>query len=99
MLARQVDLDYLGGSSFEPYKDSDHKMLCVSIRLDKARRRMSDYWKFNSSLLDQLELMLKQELSGAIIGNCWWGKLKNSTRSFATNNSRRLGNRAKSSKV
>ena len=52
MLARQVDLDYLGGPSFEPYKESDHKMLCVSIRLNKTRRRMSAYWKFNSSLLD-----------------------------------------------
>ena len=64
MLARQVDLDYFGDPSFEPYKDSDHKILCVSIRLYKARCLMSGYWKFNSSLLgvtdfqDQLELML-----------------------------------------
>ena len=53
----------------------------VSIRLDKARSRMSGYWKFNSSLLaeddfrNQLELMIKRELSGAIIGNSRWGKL------------------------
>ena len=47
----------------------------VSIRLDKARCRMSGYWKFNSSLLaeadfrNQLELMIKRELTGAIMGN------------------------------
>ena len=96
MSARWVDVDYLGGPSFEPYKDSDHKMLCVSIKLDKARCRISGHWKFNSSLLDwkdfqdQLELMLKRELLGAIIGNSWWGKLKDSIRSFAADYSRRL---------
>ena len=74
MLVKRVDLDYLGGPSFDTYKDSDHKFLCVSIRLDKARCMMSGYWKFNSSLLaeddfrNQLELMIKRELSGAIIG-------------------------------
>ena len=80
MLVRRVDLYYLGGPSFDPY---DHKILCVSIRLDKARRMMSGYWKFNSFLLgeddfrNQLELMLKRELSGAI-GSRWWGNLKDS---------------------
>ena len=64
-------------------------MFYVSIKLDKATRRMFGYWKFNSFLLqgkyyqDQLELMLKRELSGAIIGNYWWGKLKESIRSLA----------------
>ena len=76
----------------------------MSIRLDKARSRLSGYWKFNSSLLgeddfqNQLEIMIKQELSGAIIGNRWWGNLKDSIRSFATDYSRRLiryGSRAK----
>ena len=95
MLARRVDLDYLGRPSFEPYKGSDHKILCVSIKLDKARRRMFGYWKFNSSLWDkkdfrkQLELILKRELSGVIIGNSW-GKPKDSIRSFAADYSRRL---------
>ena len=76
-LVRRVNLDYLRGPSFDPYKDSDYKILCVSIRLDKARCRMSGYWKFNSSLLgeddfrNQLQLMLKQELLGVIIGNSW----------------------------
>ena len=51
VLVKRVGLDYLGGPSFDPYKDSDHKFLCVSIRLDKARSRMSGYWKFNSSFL------------------------------------------------
>ena len=57
---------------------------------------MSGYWKFNSSLLakddfwNQLELMIKQELTGAIMGNRWWGNLKDSIRSFAANYSRRL---------
>ena len=57
---------------------------------------MSGYWKFNSSLLgeddfrNQLKLMLKRELSGAIIGNRWWGNLKDSIRSFAADYSRRL---------
>ena len=70
VLVRQVGLDYLGGPSFDPYKDSDHKFLCVSIRLDRSRCRMSGYWKFNSSLLaaydfqNQLELMIKRELTG-----------------------------------
>ena len=31
---------------------------------------------------DLLELMLKRELSGAIICNSWWGKLKDSIRSL-----------------
>ena len=34
--------------------------------------------------------MLKRELSGAIIGNIWWGNLKDSIRSFAADYSRRL---------
>ena len=68
----------------------------VSIRLEKARRRMSGYWKFNSSLLaeddfqNQFELMIKQELTRAIIGNRWWGNLKDSIRSFSADYSRRL---------
>ena len=96
VLVKRVDLDYLGGPSFEPYKNSDHKFLCVSIRLDKARRRMSGYWKFNLSLLaeadfrNQLELTIKRELTGAIMGNRWWANLKDSIRSFATDYSRRL---------
>ena len=74
MLVKRVDLDYLGGPSFDPYKDSDHKFLCVSIKLHKARCRMSGYWKFNSSLLaeddfrNQLELMIKRELTGGYYG-------------------------------
>ena len=43
----------------------------MSINLDKARRRMSGYWKFNSS---------------RTVG----GYLKDSIRSFAAYNSRRL---------
>ena len=62
----------------------------MSIRLDKARSRMSGYWKFNSSLLadddfrNQLELIIKRELTGAIFGNRF------SLRSFAADYSRRL---------
>ena len=50
---------------------------------------MSGYWVFNSSLLaeadfrNQLELMIKRELTGAIMGNRWWANLKDSIRSFA----------------
>ena len=57
---------------------------------------MSGYWKFNSSLLDkkdfryQLELILKWELSVAIIGNSWWDNLKYGIRSFAADYSRIL---------
>ena len=42
----------------------------LSIRLDKVKRRMSGFLKFNSSLLDEkdfrdlLELMKKRKLSG-----------------------------------
>ena len=84
VLVKRVDLDYLGGPSFDPYKNSDHKFLCMSMRLDKARCRMSGYWKFNSSLLaeadfrNQLELTIKRELTGAIMGNRWWANLKGS---------------------
>ena len=96
VLVKRVDLDYLGGPSFDPYKDSDHKFFCVSIRLDKTRSRMSGYLKFNSSLLaeddfrNQLELMIKRELTGAMMGNRWWGNLKDSIRSFAADYGRRL---------
>ena len=68
----------------------------MTIRLDKARCRMSGYWKFNSSLLaeadfrNQLELMIKRELTGAIMGNRWWANLKDSIRSFAADYGRRL---------
>ena len=57
---------------------------------------MIGYWKFNSSFLvekdfqNQLELMLKLKLLGAINGNSWWGNLKDSIRSFAADYSRRL---------
>ena len=34
--------------------------------------------------------MIKRELTGAIIGNWWWGNLKDSIRSFAADYSRRL---------
>ena len=67
----------------------------MSIRLEKARSRMSGYWKFNSSLLakddfrNQLEL-IKRELTWAIIGNRWWGNLKDSIRSFTADYSRKL---------
>ena len=47
VIARRVDLDYLGRPSFEQYKDSHHTKLCVSITLDKARHMMFSYWKFN----------------------------------------------------
>ena len=97
VLVKRVDLDHLNSLSFEPYKNSDHKFLCVSIRLDKARCRMSGYWKFNLSLLaeadfqNQLELPIKRELTGGgIMGNRWWANLKDSIRSFAADYSRRL---------
>ena len=96
MLVKRVDLDYLGGPSFDLYKNSGQKFSCVSIRLDKARRRMSGYWKFNSSLLakadfrNQLELTMKRELTGAIMGNRWWSNLKDSIRSFSADYGRRL---------
>ena len=96
VLVKRVDLDYLGGPSFDPYKNSDHKFLCVSIRLDKARCRMSGHWKFNCFLLaeddfrNQLELMIKQELTGPMMGNRWWTNLKHSIRSFAADYGRRL---------
>ena len=66
--------------------------LCVSIRLDKARTRMSGYWKFNSSVLaeDDFRNQFELELTGAIMGNRWWGNLKDSIRSFAADYSKRL---------
>ena len=57
---------------------------------------MSGYWEFNSSLLaeadfrNQLELTIKRELTGAIMGNRWWANLKDSIRSFAADYGRRL---------
>ena len=54
------------------FKDYDHKLVCVSIKLDKAQVRMSGNWEFNSSLCGkdfqgQLELILKWKLTEAII--------------------------------
>ena len=63
---------------------------CVSIRLDKARSRMSGYWMFNSSLLAEDDFRNQLELTGAIMGNRWWANLKDSIRSFAADFSRRL---------
>ena len=75
MLVKRVDLDLLGGPSFEAYKNFVHKILSVSIRLDKTKRRMSGFWKYSFSFLDekdfrdQLELILKREFTVAVIGN------------------------------
>ena len=55
VLVKRVDLDYLSAQSFEAYKNSDHKILSESIRLDKAKRRMSGYWKLNSFILDEVD--------------------------------------------
>ena len=57
---------------------------------------MFGYWKFNSSFLAEddfwnpLELMIKRELTGAIMGNRWWANLKASIKSFAADYGRRL---------
>ena len=57
---------------------------------------MSGYWKFNLSLLaeadfrNQLELTIKWELTGAVMGNRWWANLKDSIRSFSADYGRRL---------
>ena len=68
----------------------------MSIKLDKAKVKMSAYWKFNSSLSDekdfqdQLEIMVKRELTDAIIRNGLWAKLKDRIKSFPADYSRRL---------
>ena len=64
---KRVDLDSFGGPSFELFKNFDHR-----IKLDKVKVMLSGYWIFNLSLYekdfqDQLELMLKRELMGAMI--------------------------------
>ena len=92
----RVEQVYFDGPSFEPYEDSNNKVFRVFIRLDKAKRRMSNYWKFNSSLLDekdfrnQLELILKWELLVDICGNSCWANNKDNFRTFAADYSRRL---------
>ena len=74
---KRVDLDRLGDPSFKTFKN----YVCVTINLDSAKVRMSGYWKFNSSLF--LEIILKWELTGAIIGNSRLAKLTSKIRSFA----------------
>ncbi len=80
---KESQLDSLGDQSFEVHKVSDRKFPSMSIRLDKAKRRMSGYWKFNAFSLveknfqDQLELTLKTKLTVAIIRNSWWIYIKN----------------------
>ena len=69
-------------------KTYDHRLVCVTIKLYKAKLRMLGYWKFNTSLCDenfqnQLGLILKWELMQAIIGNSLYTKFKDRIRSFA----------------
>jgi len=96
VLVRRVDVDFIEGPSFESIEGSDHRMIYVGLNLDRIKVRRSGYWKLNASLLEdkefisQLELTVKRELTGAVIGNRWWGRLKDRIRSFATDYSRRL---------
>ena len=96
VLVRRVDLELLGCPSLKAFKNYDHRLVWVNIKLDSVNVRRSGYWKFNTSLLrdenfqNQLELILKRELTGAITGNRWWDKLKCKIRSFAADYSRRL---------
>ena len=46
-------MDRLGGLSFKLFKNYDHVLACVTIKLVKAEVRMSVYWKFKASLLDE----------------------------------------------
>ena len=41
VLVKRIDLDTLGGTHSEAYKDSDHTIFSVSIKFDKAKRRIS----------------------------------------------------------
>ena len=96
VLVRRVNLDLLGSPSFNVFENYDHRFVWVNIKIDRVRIRMSGYWKLNASLLEdknfqnQLELIFKRELTGAIIGNSWWAKFKDRIRSFAADFGRRL---------
>ena len=96
VLVRRVDLDLIGGPSFQAYNNFDHRFVYFKIRLDRPKVRMSGYWKFNASLLedknfqDRLAILIQRELTGAILGNHFWSHLKDSIRSFAADYSRRL---------
>ena len=49
----RIDLNLLDGLSFESFKNYDHRLGCLTIKLDKPKVRMSGYWKFIASLLDE----------------------------------------------
>lgn len=56
-------------SNFHSIVYTNHKLVQVYIKLDKAKPRMAGFWKFNMSLLnvkdfqDQLLLIIQWELA------------------------------------
>ena len=95
-LVRRVDVGVLDCPSFHNIVYSDHRLVRVRVNLDRPKPKLAGYWKLNTSLFDVkgfrdgLLLTLQRELTGAIIGNKWWVKIKEAIRSFAANFSRRL---------
>ena len=83
-------------ASFHSRLYSDYRIVRILVRLDTLKVWLTGYWKFNTFLLDekdfmsQLELILKRELTGAVLRNSWCEKLKSKICSFSANLGRRL---------
>lgn len=69
VLVRRVNL---GCPNFHSIIYSDHTLVRLRINLYKAKPKMAEYWKFNTSLLnvkdfrDQLLLTMQRELTGFV---------------------------------
>ena len=74
ILIRRIYLDLFGRQSLEMFKNHDHKLFFVSFKWVKAKVRQSSHSEFSTFLLDekdfqdQQELMLKRQLTDAMIG-------------------------------
>ena len=76
VLVRRGDIYFVSCPTFHLIAWTDHKLVRVSLRLAN-RPSLSDYWIFNTYLLeirafrDRLESLIKQAFVGAVTGNRW----------------------------
>ena len=73
---------------------TDHKLVRVNLRLVN-KPSLTGYWKFNIMLeigdfWERLETLIQWALTGAVIGNKWWGSLSYRIRDFAIKYGRQL---------
>ena len=76
VLVRRVNSDLVTCPMFHWIRQTDHKLVRVSLRLAN-RPSLASYWKFNTSLLEiwdfqvRLENLIQRALVGVVIGNRW----------------------------